>query len=263
MNTSSDHFGMDPGDDGSGQIPPSDDIRAGEYVLGVLDAGQRRQAQARIVAEPTFARLVDAWNARLAAWLPEFESVAPPAHVWPRIRSRLGWSPVQRARPGIWNSAAFWRVATGLAVAAGVAALAIGLRVQPPPAPAPVVVVQPPPAAEEAAARPVTVLARDDGSTGWLASIDAADGKLLMVPVPTPANASGLVHELWIIPAGQAPLSLGFVSNDKAHTVTVPAALRRALAVGSTLAITLEPQAGMPHAAPSGPIVAKGGIQHI
>jgi anti-sigma-K factor RskA len=58
-------------------------------------------------------------------------------------------------------------------------------------------------------------------------------------------------------------LSLGFVSGDRAHTIAVPAKLRTAIAVGATLAITLEPQAGIPHAAPSGPIVAKGGIQQL
>jgi len=43
----------------------------------------------------------------------------------------------------------------------------------------------------------------------------------------------------------------------------VPEPLRRELAVGATLAITLEPSVGMPHAAPSGPVVAKGGIRQI
>ena len=130
-------------------------------------------------------------------------------------------------------------------------------------APSPPVAVVPPPVAVEQVAKPVTVLARDDGSTGWLASIDVDAGKVLMVPVPTPADASGMVNELWIIPAGAAPVSLGFVSNEKAHTITVPAALQQELAVGATLAITLEPQAGMPHAAPSGPVVAKGNIRTI
>ena len=72
-----------------------------------------------------------------------------------------------------------------------------------------------------------------------------------------------MVNELGIIPAGAAPVSLGFVSIEKAHTITVPAALQQELAVGATLAITLEPQAGMPHAAPSGPVVAKGNIRTI
>lgn len=284
MNTSSDQF-----DDGTDQVPPSDEIRAGEYVLGVLDADGRRAAQARVESEPLFAALVEAWNVRFSAWLLGVPAVTPGVHVWPRIRTKLGWSSVQTSRPGAWNSVAFWRGATLLATAASVAVIVVGLQSRGPVAPPPAVVMQPappaaappavaPPAAtppppiagvppapvqEEAAARPVTVLARDDGSAGWIATIDAASGKVLMVPVPSPADAEGRVNELWLIPDGQAPLSLGFVSNEKAHTVVMPAAVRQALAVGGTFAVTLEPQQGMPHAAPSGPIVAKGGIQQI
>lgn len=280
MNTPIEQF-----DDGAEQVPPSDEVRAGEYVLGVLDADGRRSAQARIANESGFAALVHEWEERFSGWLLGAPVVTPGAHVWPRIRSRLGWSPVASARPGVWNSVAFWRGATLLATAASVAAIMIGLQSRdpvatPPPAvvmqpapaivpPAPVVlqpapvVGQPAPVAEEAAARPVTVLARDDGSTGWIATVDVGAGKVLMVPVPSPADAEGRVNELWLIPEGQAPISMGLVSNEMAHTVTMPAPVRQALAIGGTLAITLEPQQGMPHAAPSGPIVAKGGIQQI
>ena len=266
MNTPIDQF-----DDGTDQIPPSDEIRAGEYALGVLDADARRSAQARVESEPGFAALVHAWEERFSAWLLGAPEATPGTHVWPRIRSQLGWSPVAAARPGVWDSVAFWRGATLLATAASVAAILIGLQSRgpvAPPAPAVVVqpapvVVQPAPVTEEAAAKPVTVLARDDGSTGWIATVDVATGKVLMVPVPSPADAEGRVNELWLIPDGQAPLSLGFVSNEKAHTIAMPDTVRQALAVGGTLAITLEPEQGMPHAAPSGPIVAKGGIQQI
>ncbi len=258
MNTPIEQF------DDAGDVPPSDEIRAGEYVLGVLDADAHRSAQARVEAEPGFAAMVDAWSERFSAWLLGAPVVTPGAHVWPRIRSKLGWSPVAAARPGVWDSVAFWRGATLLATAASVAAIVIGLQSRSPVAPpAPAVVVQPAPVAEEAAARPVTVLARDDGSTGWIATVDVDTGKVLMVPVPSPADAAGRVNELWLIPEGQAPISMGLVSNEKAHTIAMPASVRQALAVGGTLAITLEPQMGMPHAAPSGPIVAKGGIQQI
>lgn len=258
MNTTSDRY-----EDESGQVPPSDEVRAGEYVLGVLDADARGQAQARMASDPAFARLVQDWEERFSPWLLQLESIAPSPHVWLRIRTQLGWAAVESARPGLWNSVGFWRGASALAAAAAVAAIAIGLRGPVTPTATPPEVVQTVPAGDESAARPVTVLARDDGSTGWIASIDVARGKVAMAPVPTPAEASGLVHELWVIPQGQAPISLGFVSNEKAHTIDVPAAVRRALGVGATLAITLEPQAGMPHAAPTGPIVAKGGIQQI
>jgi anti-sigma-K factor RskA len=248
-------------DDTSAAGPSGDELRAGEYVLGVLDAGERRTVEQRLLADPGFAQLVAQWEQRLAPLLLRFDSLAPSPHVWPRIRTRLGWASVQGARSGLWNDAGFWRAATGLAVAAGLAAFAIGLRPVAPGAP-PVAATQPA-QTEGQAAKPVVVLARDDGATGWLASIDVVHHAILMVPVPSPGDASGRVNELWLIPPGEAPVSLGFVSNEKAHTVQVPASVRRALARGSTLAITLEPQAGMPHAAPSGAVVAKGEIAAI
>ncbi|MGV8944439.1 anti-sigma factor [Thermomonas sp.] len=248
--------------------PPSDDVRAGEYVLGVLDAQSHAQAQARIASDRGFAGLVAQWDERFSPWMTRAQPVTPSAHVWPRIRTELGWASVASTPSGLWNNAGFWRGATALAAAASVAAIVFGLRGPTPvPVPPQVVVQQPAPQiptqTEEAVARPVTVLASDDGTTGWIASIDASKGKVMMVPVPRPADAGGKVDELWIIPEGQAPISLGFVSNEKAHSIDVPEAIRAVLVAGSTLAVTLEAQEGMPHAAPAGPIVAKGAIVTI
>ncbi len=261
MSTPIDHI------DNDNELPPSDDVRAGEYVLGVLDSQSRLQAQARIASDHGFAALVAQWEQRFAAWMTRAEPVVPSAHVWPRIRTELGWTAVASTPTGLWNNAGFWRGATAFAAAASVAAIVFGLR-GPAPAPMPqqqVVIQQPQtqPQTEEAAARPVTVLATDDGATGWIASIDTTNGKVMMVPVPRPADTTGKVDELWIIPEGQAPISLGFVSNEKAHSIDVPKSIRVALVAGSTLAVTLEVQEGMPHAAPAGPIVAKGAIVTI
>jgi len=245
--------------------PPSDDLLAAEFVVGVLDADARRRVQSRVDAEPAFAGLVAAWEQRFAALLAEIDPVTVPAHVWLRLRTRLGWSPVEGARRGVWQDVNFWRAATAVAAAAAIAVVVVGRIPQAPtPTPAPPqVAVQPAPAAEEAAAKPVTLLAHEDGTPGWLASVDVARGSVLMVPIPAPADAQGRVPELWLIPAGEAPVSLGLVSIDKSHTVSVPAAIRRALAVGSTLAITLEPQGGAPQGIPTGPIIVKGDIQVI
>jgi anti-sigma-K factor RskA len=243
-------------------IPPSDDLRAGEYVLGVLDADARRQVQARIAAEPAFARLVDAWEARLAPWLATASPVEPSPQAWLRLRTRLGWAPVEGARTGLWHRTSFWRATTALATAASVAAIAFALR-GPVPSGPPDTIAQATPPSEEALARPVTVLAGDDGTTGWIATVEFRQRKVLMVPVPRPAEPDGRINELWVIPPGGAPISLGFVSNERAHTVEVPASAQAALAVGATLAVTLEPAEGLPHAAPSGPVVAKGAITRI
>lgn len=244
------------GEPGAGD-PPDDDVLAGELVLGVLDAADRRRAQARAEADRDFSARVALWERRFSPWLAEVSPLAAPTQLWPQIRRRLGWEDAASTRPGLWQSLALWRGATALAA---VAALVLWLSRPQGPVPQPPVAAVPP-QAESAVAKAVTTLAHDDGTPGWLASVDPARGTVLMVPVPGAPDAQGRVPELWIIPAGQAPRSLGAVSINKSHTVDVPADERSALVAGSVLAITLEPAAGLPHAAPSGPIIAKGAIQ--
>lgn len=242
---------LKPGDD-DGTEPPTDEVLAGEYVLGVMNAGPRRAVQARIAVDPAFAHLVAQWEQRLESLHADIAPVEVPHHVWDRIRSRLGWA-APPARTGLWQSIALWRTATAIAVATAIVAILIGRA--PPPAPRqPLARLQP-------TAGPVTTLARDSGAPGWLASIDVAAGTILLVPVPAPADARGRMPELWLIPQGKAPQSLGLLSNSRSHAVVVPTDLRAALTNGSLLAVTLEPAAGAPHRAPTGPIIAKGAIQ--
>lgn len=250
-----------------GERPPSSDLFAAEYVLGVLDDAQHREAEARARDDAGFGRLVQEWELRLAPLLDGIAPVAPPAHVWPRIRTRLGWAAVETARPGLWQNTGFWRGTALLAAAAALAAVALGplglfRPVEPPPAPPTVVVVPDtpvqPPVEDPDAPKPVTTLAREDGSPGWLASVDPDDGTVLMVPVPGKPDAEGREPELWLIPPGEAPKSLGIVSIDRSHTVAVPDALRAGLTRGAVLAITLEPKGGAPGGIATGPIVAKG-----
>ena len=239
--------------------PPSDDVLAGEFVVGVLDAAQRRQVQARLETDPAFAQRVAYWERRFAPLLADIEPVEAPAEVWSAICKRLGWQEGEPAQAGFWRSLGFWRAATALSTVVAVAALAFIVGRPVPLAPPPVANQQ----QTEPGAKPVTPLAHDDGTPGWLASVDAARGTVLMVPVPQAPDPQGRVAELWLIPAGKAPVSLGAVSITRSHTVAVPQSARAALVAGSTLAITLEPAAGIPHAAPSSAVIAKGTIQPV
>ena len=237
---------LPPGESGpEGPEPPPDDVLAGEFVLGVLDTIQHRAAQARVESDRAFALRVAEWERRLGPWLADIEPVEAPEQVWARICTRLGWNEGARAPSGFWQSLGFWRAATVLSTVVAVAAIAWTLQIAHPP---------------ESGAKPVIPLAHDDGTPGWLASVDSSHGTVLMVPVPSAPDSQGRVTELWLIPAGKAPRSLGLVSINKSYTVTVPADVRAALVAGSVLAVTLEPATGVPHAAPSGPIIAKGAI---
>jgi anti-sigma-K factor RskA len=238
-------------DDLGGQEPPSDDLVAAEYVLGVLEAGPRLAAEARILSDRAFADLVSGWQRRFAPLALEVRPVDVPHRVWTRIQERLGWSP---AAPdsAIGRSLYFWRVTAGVAATVALGLLAVDIVPR----------WTAPRVSEVQLAKAVTTLSRDDGTPGWLATVDVRHGTVLMVPVPSAPDAQGRAAELWLIPPGQAPRSLGAVSIDRAYTVAVPATLRTDLTSQAVLAITLEPAAGIPHAAPTGPIIAKG-VVHL
>jgi len=226
---------------------------AGEYVLGVLDAGERRAAAERIASDRAFASEVSAWERRLFPLTSVIASVAPPAYVWARIRAALGHdraSPARAAPASPWQRVNVWRwiSAGALALAAAsMVALFVGRR-------APVAPTQPAPL--------VAIMALDNGAPAFVATIDGAQGTLVITPVTAWPDAQH-VPELWLIPAGDKPHSLGVVDAAKPITVTVPVDLRSAIDPASIVAVSVEPPGGSPTGQPTGAIFAKGGISGI
>jgi anti-sigma-K factor RskA len=244
------------------------DLTAAEYVLGVLDPQARRQAQQRVDHDPSFAAEAARWESWFSPWLQSIAPVDAPEGVWPRVRTTLwqhelperGTKPAATARPSLWDSLGFWRglAAGGFAVAvASVAVLLLSARQLPttaPSVPTPVVVAPPP-----AAAPMVVSLVQDDGSTAYTATIDTARGTVALVPVHLGGDPT-LSPELWLIPAGDKPHSLGMIKRGEAMLVDIPANLRAAAKSDSLFAVSLEPAGSQPHEAPTGPVVAKGNL---
>ena len=75
------------GEDG---IEPDDDLLAAEYVVGVLDASERRAVQTRMQSDAQLARRIENWERRLAAWTLSIEPVASPSALWPQNPRALG-----------------------------------------------------------------------------------------------------------------------------------------------------------------------------
>eukprot|EP00456_Euglypha_rotunda_P065440 TRINITY_DN56120_c0_g1_i2.p2 TRINITY_DN56120_c0_g1~~TRINITY_DN56120_c0_g1_i2.p2 ORF type:complete len:257 (+),score=47.25 TRINITY_DN56120_c0_g1_i2:17-787(+) len=71
---------------------------------------------------------------------------------------------------------------------------------------------------------------------------------------------TALSPELWVIPDGGAPISLGLIPRAGRTAVPLSAQQRQLLVEGATLAVTMEPEGGAPHAAPSSAPVAAGKI---
>lgn len=245
------------------------DLRAAEYVLGLLDATGRREAQALIESDAGFAIEVARWEDYFAPWLQQVPPVAVPDVLWQRIRQTLwGHELPQRdtatpaaAKTPLSQSLGFWRglAAAGAAVAiASVALLLANYRTPAPaPQPPPQVVTTTPPAPATPAQPLIVSLRHEDGSTAYTATLNPDDGSVVLVPVDLGGDPS-LSPELWLIPPGESPRSLGMIARDAPMVVTVPTALRSTAIRGGTFAISLEPAGSGPHQAPTGPVVATG-----
>jgi hypothetical protein len=68
---------------------------AGEYVLGSLDAAERRQVDARRQADASLAAAIAAWEHRLAPLSVRGEGVTPPAHLFDGILSHISGQAAQ------------------------------------------------------------------------------------------------------------------------------------------------------------------------
>jgi anti-sigma-K factor RskA len=246
------------------QDPPTADVLAGEYVLGVLDAEQRRMAEQRIANEPSFADEVAIWEHHLMALAAEIAPVSVPEYVWARISSAsgLGLSLRHAAKPersSFWNDIGVWRwLSAGGFATAAVCVLALFNVSHTPPSVAPPVAVVP--AVAEPMPMPmISNLAREDGKPGFVAAVDKRSGRMKIMPMQ-PITQEGRVQELWLIPADGTPHSLGIVSAEHAQSGQLPEKMLAMLDSRAIFAITLEPPGGGPGGKPSGPVTAKGVI---
>ncbi len=235
------------------------DMLAAEFALGLLVGEARAQALRLQLSDSEFRRDVETWEQRFMPLILAVQDVPPP-HLWPAIEARLtgaandGGSAVVtlRRRDAAWRIGA---LASG-AVAAGLAVLLVFRPVSVPQAP-----VAQAPVAQAARQAIVAQLGTGEGAAQLVANYDPDRAELRIRAVKLPASA--LTPELWVIPAGGAPLSLGLVAAQGASTVAVPASLRAQLRDGATLAITLEPREGAPHMAPSSTPIAVGTMHRL
>lgn len=210
-------------------LPPheEDDGLAGEYVLGSLPLADRLAAEARARSDAGFAARIAAWEERLSPLNADYAEAPAPADLLAKVEARLFPSPPRRA--GGWFGWALGGLAGAVAVLAFVA----------------LPLLQPGP-------EHLAHLASADGAIAYDATW--AEGDLIVSRSAGSAAPPGQVHELWLIPPGGKPVSLGLL---EAAPLTLPGPRPQA---GWTLAITLEPAGGSPIDGPTGPLVMSAEI---
>ena len=222
---------------------------AAEHALRLLHADDGRAAARLEASDSGFAAEVARWRGRLSPLLGEIPDVRPPDSLWRRIEQAT--APRDNVVV-LRRSVARWRAA-----AAGMAALAASLGIimlQPRTAPAPVVIQKP------AQAPLVAMLGDSDKQMKVVASWDPVGRQLVLAVAgdmpPDPAHA----HELWVIPAGGKPKSLGTMPSSKQMHMKLADALADLLQQGATIAISAEPPGGSPTGQPTGPVLVSGSL---
>jgi anti-sigma-K factor RskA len=229
--------------------PPTDDRRdlAAEFALGLL-AGDELEAARRLVAnDPDFRAEVNGWTARLSPLLDEVEPSEPPRRLWPAIAAATGGATdnvlALERRVNLWR---------GLSV--GMTALAASLAV---------VLLQPAPQAPvRSPAAPMVAMVSDEGKTMTVvANWDPDDRQLVLAMAGDMPEDPGKTHELWVIPQGGAPRSLGTMAHKPMSRMELAETLADLLSQGATIAISVEPPGGSPTGAPTGPVIASGTLE--
>ena len=210
------------------------DRLAAEYVLGTLRYRARRRFERRLLS-PQVGAIVKAWEERLAGLEPQLAPVTPPATVWHGIEDKLELRRMQR-RP----------VVRWLAIAASLAFFVVaGILLTRPPG------TGTPPLARTGAssleANPQTIY--------WRVEILGDNQELELHVQNVYELPAGKAHELWALPEGGAPVSLGLLPRaGEQHRVLSPAQ-QAALAGSKQIAVSLEPEGGSPTGAPTGPVL--------
>jgi anti-sigma-K factor RskA len=224
-----------------------DDDRAlaGEYALGLLGGDDKAAAERRIAADAGFARDVEHWRARFAAFDDGTAPQRADDQLWRRIEAGLASGAAPREdRAGLlarwWNSVPALRAA---ALAASLAALllAVGLGA----------------AIRVARQQPVMVAVLLDGSRAGAVVHTFADGRHVLLPLTSIDVPAGRALEVWTLPSRErGPVSVGLM--DRARTLTLSLKDLPATRPDQLFEITLEPATGSPTGRPTGPVLFKG-----
>ncbi|HGM5308541.1 MULTISPECIES: anti-sigma factor [Serratia] len=207
----------------------SDDMLAAEYALGTLRGNARLHFERRLKTDNILATQVGKWQNMLSGLDIDITPIPPPESVWKKIELNLPQyaSPRRRVRNYI---------AWGLAAGLGALSLSSWFYWRAP------------------ELKPLVVLNGAHQGT-WVVSSDGQRKIVRITPLGLAAIPDGKSLELWLIPVGHKPVSIGLVNVKGVSQFYLADA---DLVKGTTIAISLEPLGGSPSKQPTGPVLYSG-----
>jgi anti-sigma-K factor RskA len=222
------------------------DALAAEYALGTLPARARLRLEQIALDDGGVAAAIRNWEMRLAPLTEGAAPITPPPRVWPAIVKRLGLRRTQ-AEDSWWSRVSLWR-GIALASVAAVIGLGVALLGQKP---------------ELANQQIIAVLAGPDAKPALIATVLRGERTMSVKAVGAEAIPAGKSLELWMLPEGGAPKSLGLIPGSGVGRVALPAPPDVSLANVPALAVSLEPAGGSTTGAPTGPVLYTGKVERF
>lgn len=242
--------------------PNDPEMLAAEYALGMLDSDAHAAAEARLATDRDFAARVARWEAVGHEWA----STAPadkdwsPDDLWRRMEATFPTESEARVLPRPANdagtpsveprSASGWRLG---AIAASVAAMVLGG-----------LYLGERDRAQEFGEKLALAEAQGEVATSAIrvAQVSQADGAPLLSVIYEGQDGKltariaeiadqNLVPELWVIGPDGKPRSLGQGTGGSVFVVEITDEMRKDIAAGSVIAISLEKPAPAPSAQPT------------
>ena len=175
-------------------------------------------------------------------------------HRYRREKDAAVWR--KKIQGGWWASLGFWRGATGAGALAAVLAVVTGLNLNSQ------LSGQVQDLTARLSATPeiqyVAVLADDKASASMLVTFDPKNRRLLLKRLGAFQVQPDKSLQLWALPPGSAPRSLGVLGGEAVVRLTAADSDVREV---PALAISLEPKGGVPPGSgPSGPVLFKGAL---
>jgi len=205
---------------------------AAYYVLGTLDADERRSFEARLKQEADARKAVRYWENRLDALNQLIPSVEPSALVKMRIERSI--DELHRRMPSktpFWQNLSLWRLAT-----AALLVLSIGQFL----------------VREPALTHIVVLTAPGQTQPGWM--LTSYDGnRIELKPLVSTRVPEGQVLEFWTKAEGwEKPVSLGLV--DPERSLETQLGELSAITPNQLFELTIEQHGGSPTGLPTGPV---------